>query len=198
MDLCGKLEKCYSPVCRPDRLTAHITRTDPEQFYSQIKMRAGVFIKVVRGVLNIPSNQLAVSFQLRTVGGVVRPYNDFFSIIRKLCGQANIFFIVVGKSEELQFISLSPLEQHSIQKHLEKSPTLPPDRRYVSEVLCNENFSIAQLAELLLEYTGGVPGLMAPAISLLLEYVGKKGNSCISREECLALLKDRHVQQLCV
>eukprot|EP00871_Galdieria_phlegrea_P001004 jgi/Galph1/1904/GphlegSOOS_G572.1 len=61
---------------------------------------------------------------------------------------------------ELQFISLSPLEQHSIQEHLEKSPTLPPDRHYVSEVLCNENFSTAELAESLLEYTVSVPGLM--------------------------------------
>eukprot|EP00871_Galdieria_phlegrea_P000501 jgi/Galph1/1451/GphlegSOOS_G135.1 len=157
---------------------------DPEQFYSQIKMRVA-FDEV--GTLE----ELAASFQLRT---------------------ANIFFIVVGKSEglsiqrytssvskvELQFISLSPLEQYSIQEHLERSPTLPPNRRYVSEVLCNENFSTAQLAELLLEYTGGVPGLMTRAISLLLEYVERKRDSCISREECLDLLKDRHVQQLCV
>eukprot|EP00871_Galdieria_phlegrea_P002731 jgi/Galph1/3459/GphlegSOOS_G2168.1 len=157
---------------------------DPEQFYSQIKMRVGVFIKVVR--------ELAEFFQLtKTVNGVVRPYNDFFTIIRELCLSIQRYTCSFSKVE-LQFISLSPLEQHSIQEHLEKSPTLPPDRHYVSEVLCNENFSTAELAESLLEYTVSVPGLMTRAISLLLEYVGKKGSSCISREECLALLKDRH------
>eukprot|EP00871_Galdieria_phlegrea_P001741 jgi/Galph1/2568/GphlegSOOS_G1263.1 len=203
-----------------------ISRPDPEEAYRRVSVYPDTLVSQLRDILKIPSSQylliafdevgtleeLAASFQLRTVGGVVRPYNDFFAIIRELCKQANIFFIVVGKSEglsiqrytssvskvELQFISLSPLEQYSIQEHLERSPTLPPNRRYVSEVLCNENFSTAQLAELLLEYTGGVPGLMTRAISLLLEYVERKRDSCISRQECLDLLKDRHVQQLCV
>eukprot|EP00871_Galdieria_phlegrea_P001281 jgi/Galph1/2153/GphlegSOOS_G848.1 len=166
---------------------------DPEQFYSQIKMRVGVFIKVVRGVLNIPSSQyLLIAFD--EVGTLEELAADFFAIIRELCKQANIFFIVVGKSEGLSIQRYTS----SVSKVELQSPTLPPNRRYVSEVLCNENFSTAQLAELLLEYTGGVPGLMTRAISLLLEYVERKRDSCISREECLDLLKDRHVQQLCV
>eukprot|EP00871_Galdieria_phlegrea_P002534 jgi/Galph1/3281/GphlegSOOS_G1888.1 len=188
-----------------------ISRPDPEEAYRRVSVYPDTLVSQLRDILKIPSNQyLLIAFD---EVGTLEELAAFFSLETvELCKQANIFFIVVGKSEglsiqrytssvskvELQFISLSPLEQYSIQEHLERSPTLPPNRRYVSEVLCNENFSTAQLAELLLEYTGGVPGLMTRAISLLLEYVERKRDSCISREECLDLLKDRHVQQLCV
>eukprot|EP00871_Galdieria_phlegrea_P001006 jgi/Galph1/1906/GphlegSOOS_G26.1 len=172
-----------------------ISRPDPEKAYRRVSVYPDTLVSQLR---DIPSSQYLVIafdkvdtledwlclFNLELLVGLFDLIMTFFAIIRKLCGQANIFFIVVGKSEGLsiQRYTCSFSKNKTVfKKHLEKSPTLPPDRRYVSEVLCNENFSIAQLAELLLEYTGGIPG-----------------NSCISREECLALLKDRHVQQLCV
>ncbi|EME27388.1 archaeal ATPase [Galdieria sulphuraria] len=91
-----------------------------------------------RKALGIPSDQyLLVAFDevKKSDKGVVCLYNDFIGIIRELCKEPDLFFIVVGKSEglniynyvvsvsrvQLVFIPLAPLEKHSIVEHLEKS-----------------------------------------------------------------------------
>ncbi|EME25764.1 archaeal ATPase, partial [Galdieria sulphuraria] len=179
-------------------LQSGLPQPDPDECFKELKLRSDALVQKIRSILNIPSDQyLLVAFDevgvFDTKGtffelekndkGVVRPYNDFFGIIRELCKEPDLFFIVVGKSEglniynyvasvsrvQLVFIPLSPLENHSIVEHLEKSSCfLFPGSPKVSEILCHEDFSTSELAELLLELTGGVPGLLVRAISYLL------------------------------
>ncbi|EME25873.1 archaeal ATPase, partial [Galdieria sulphuraria] len=179
-------------------LQSGLPQPDPDECFKELKLRSDALVQKIRSILNIPSDQyLLVAFDevgvFDTKGtffelekndkGVVRPYNDFFGIIRELCKEPDLFFIVVGKSEglniynyvasvsrvQLVFIPLSPLEKHSIVEHLEKSSCfLFPGSPKVSEILCHEDFLTSELAELLLELTGGVPGLLVRAISYLL------------------------------
>ncbi|GJD12887.1 hypothetical protein Gasu2_69530 [Galdieria sulphuraria] len=124
-----------------------------------------------------------------------------------------VFFIVVGKSEglniynyvasvsrvQLVFIPLSPLEKHSIVEHLEKSSSfLFPGSPKVSEILCHKDFSTSELAELLLELTGGVPGLLVRAISYLLLYKSSNNNFLLSKETFLIIMNDLSVTNYCV
>ncbi|EME27384.1 archaeal ATPase [Galdieria sulphuraria] len=149
----------------------------------------------------------------RTHDGRVRPYNDFFGIISQLCKEPDLFFIVVGKSEglniynyvasvsrvQLVFIPLSPLEKHSIVEHLEKSSSfLFPGSPKVSEILCHKDFSTSELAELLLELTGGVPGLLVRAISYLLLYKSSNNNFLLSKETFLIIMNGFLVTNYCV
>ncbi|GJD12469.1 hypothetical protein Gasu2_65510 [Galdieria sulphuraria] len=181
-----------------------------------------------RNTLGIPSDQyLVIAFDevgvldesldefhfKRTHDGRVRPYNDFIGIIRELCKEPDLFFIVVGKSEglniynyvasvsrvQLVFIPLSPLENHSIVEHLEKSSSFLFTRSpKVSEILCHEDFSTSELAELLLELTGGVPGLLVRAISYLLLYKSSNNNFLLSKETFLIIMNSFLVTNYCV
>ncbi|EME29760.1 archaeal ATPase [Galdieria sulphuraria] len=191
-------------------------------------IRTDALVQKIRSILNIPSDQYLLvafdevgvldkkrnEFQLKKNNkGRVRPYNDIFGIISQLCKEPDLFFIVVGKSEglniynyvasvsrvQLVFIPLSPLEKHSIVEHLEKSSSfLFPGSPKVSEILCHEDFSTSELAELLLELTGGVPGLLVRAISYLLLYKSSNNNFSLSKETFLIIMNSFLVTNYCV
>ncbi|EME28705.1 archaeal ATPase [Galdieria sulphuraria] len=191
-------------------------------------LKTDALVQKIRKTLNIPSDQyLLVAFDeigvldesldefhfKRTNDGRVRPYNDFIGIISQLCKEPDLFFIVVGKSEglniynyvasvsrvQLVFIPLSPLEKHSIVEHLEKSSSFLFTRSpKVSEILCHKDFSTSELAELLLELTGGVPGLLVRAISYLLLYKSSNNNFSLSKETFLIIMNDLSVTNYCV
>ncbi|GJD06485.1 hypothetical protein Gasu2_08980 [Galdieria sulphuraria] len=199
-----------------------------KEAFEIVDMEPSNLVPLLRDILRIPSDQyLLVAFDevgvFDTKGtffelekndkGVVRPYNDFFGIISQLCKEPDLFFIVVGKSEglniynyvasvsrvQLVFIPLSPLEKHSIVEHLEKSSSfLFPGSPKVSEILCHEDFSTSELAELLLELTGGVPGLLVRAISYLLLYKSSNNNFLLSKETFLIIMNSFLVTNYCV
>ncbi|EME26545.1 archaeal ATPase, partial [Galdieria sulphuraria] len=209
-------------------LQSGLPQPDPDECFKELKLRSDALVQKIRSILNIPSDQyLLVAFDevgvFDTKGtffelekndkGVVRPYNDFFGIISQLCKEPDLFFIVVGKSEglniynyvasvsrvQLVFIPLSPLENHSIVEHLEKSSCfLFPGSPKVSEILCHEDFSTSELAELLLELTGGVPGLLVRAISYLLLYKSSNSNFLLSKETFLIIMNGFLVTNYCV
>ena len=120
-------------------------------------------------------------FDLDDSSGRVGPFNDFFVIVCKLCKRPHFFPIVVGRSEGmsirnhvgevskilLKFVPLSPLDQASMEEHLEKSTF---KNAPVSSFLCHHGFPIKDVSELLLEYTGGVPGLLVEAVGIILNY----------------------------
>ncbi|EME25827.1 archaeal ATPase, partial [Galdieria sulphuraria] len=196
--------------------------------YRYIPPCSKFLIPELRNTLGIPSDQyLVIAFDevgvldesldefhfKRTHDGRVLPYNDFIGIIRELCKEPDLFFIVVGKSEglniynyvasvsrvQLVFIPLSPLENHSIVEHLEKSSSfLFTGSPKVSEILCHEDFSTSELAELLLELTGGVPGLLVRAISYLLLYKSSNNNFLLSKETFLIIMNSFLVTNYCV
>ncbi|GJD11727.1 hypothetical protein Gasu2_58550 [Galdieria sulphuraria] len=199
-----------------------------KEAFEIVDMEPSNLVPLLRDILRIPSDQyLLVAFDevgvldesldefhfKRTHDGRVRPYNDFFGIISQLCKEPDLFFIVVGKSEglniynyvasvsrvQLVFIPLSPLEKHSIVEHLEKSSSfLFPGSPKVSEILCHEDFSTSELAELLLELTGGVPGLLVRAISYLLLYKSSNNNFSLSKETFLIIMNSFLVTNYCV
>ncbi|GJD10047.1 hypothetical protein Gasu2_42660 [Galdieria sulphuraria] len=144
--------------------------------------------------------------------GVVRPYNDFFGIISQLCEEPDLFFIVVGKSKGLSikndvafglsrvilhFIPLSPLDASSIVEFLQKSLLETPTQVPVCNVLCSSSFSVNELADSLLECTGGVPGLLTRAVNMLLNYVEMRNKPFISKEECLTCMNDYDFRRIC-
>eukprot|EP00871_Galdieria_phlegrea_P003486 jgi/Galph1/4138/GphlegSOOS_G2856.1 len=173
---------------------------DPDAAFKACYTSSSRLARKLRSILNIPSSQYLViafdeigaleakadkyDFDIHPVVGI-RPYNDFLGIIRELCELDNLFFLVVGKSNGLsiqnyatsvsrvllEFIPLSPLDSSSIKEHLEKSPTTLPNRPLVSEFLCGASLRVEELADALLEYTGGVPGLLTRAVNHLLNYV---------------------------
>ncbi|GJD11812.1 hypothetical protein Gasu2_59370 [Galdieria sulphuraria] len=209
-------------------LQSGLPQPDPDECFKELKLRTDALVQKIRSILNIPSDQyLLLAFDevgvldesldefhfKRTNDGRVRPYNDFFGIISQLCKEPDLFFIVVGKSEglniynyvasvsrvQLVFIPLSPLEKHSIVEHLEKSSSfLFPGSPKVSEILCHEDFSTSELAELLLELTGGVPGLLVRAISYLLLYKSSNNNFSLSKETFLIIMNSFLVTNYCV
>ncbi|GJQ12986.1 hypothetical protein GpartN1_g4777.t1 [Galdieria partita] len=199
---------------------------DPDECFKVFKLRTDVLIKKIREVLSMRTDQfLLVAFDevgvldesdeefhfKRTPDGRVRPYNDFFRILWELCLEDNVFFIVVGKSEGLSiknyvasvskvllhFISLSPLNSSSIVEFLEKSYLKVQTQSRVCDILCNRSFSVNELAEALLEYTGGVPGLLTRAVNMLLNYVQTRGQSFKSKEDCLSCMKEDGFRTVC-
>ncbi|EME29753.1 archaeal ATPase [Galdieria sulphuraria] len=200
----------------------------PDEAYRHFPPYPSFLILELRKTLGIPSDQfLLLAFDevgvldesldefhfKRTHDGRVRPYDDFIDIIRELCKEPDLFFIVVGKSEDLNiynyvasvsrvqlvFIPLAPLEKHSIVEHLEKSSFfLFTGSPKVSEILCHKDFSTSELAELLLELTGGVPGLLVRAISYLLLYKSSNNNFLLSKETFLIIMNSFLVTNYCV
>ncbi|PYD08507.1 hypothetical protein DND47_29960, partial [Pseudomonas syringae pv. syringae] len=86
------------------------------QAYETVEMESSNLIALLRDKLNIPADQyLLVAFDevgildesygdfdfKKNDEGRVRPYNDFFGIVRQLCLEDNLFVIVVGKSKGL-------------------------------------------------------------------------------------------------
>ncbi|GJQ14407.1 hypothetical protein GpartN1_g6198.t1 [Galdieria partita] len=198
----------------------------PQDAYKKIPLLPEFLLPELRKILGISSDQfLLVAFDevgvldesddefhfKRTPDGRVRPYNDFFRIVRGLCKEDNVFFIVVGKSKGLSiknytasvskvllhFISLSPLNWSSIVEFLEKSHLKVQTQFRVCDILCSPSFSVNELAEALLECTGGVPGLLTRAVNMLLNYVQTRGQSFGSKDECLSCMKEDGFRKVC-
>eukprot|EP00871_Galdieria_phlegrea_P004496 jgi/Galph1/5047/GphlegSOOS_G3782.1 len=158
--------------------------------------------KPTEDILNIPARQYIVvvfdeigtleakankyDFDIHPVAGVV-PYNDFFRIIRELCKQDNLFFLVVGKSNGLGIQNYAT----SVSRVL-----LLPNRPLVSEFLYSASLRVEELADVLLEYTGGVPDLLTRAVNLLLNNV-EDGKEPLSKEECIEVMENNHFQDFC-
>ncbi|EME25766.1 archaeal ATPase [Galdieria sulphuraria] len=217
-----KLKRASIALCGFEEVGAHRTeRTKPKVG------KPDNLVQKIREILNIPSDQyLLLAFDevgvLDTKGtlfelekndkGVVRPYNDFFGIISQLCKEPDLFFIVVGKSKGLSikndvafglsrvilhFIPLSPLDASSIVEFLEKTLLETPTQEPVCNVLCSSSFSVNELADSLLECTGGVPGLLTRAVNMLLNYVEMRNKPFISKEECLTCMNDYDFRIIC-
>jgi len=167
----------------------------PDEVYVELQRRSTVFIEKTRALLGmLPDQYLLVGFDevgvlharhkffdLDDSSGRVGSFNDFFVIVCKFCKRPHFFPIVVGRSEGmsirnhvgevskilLKFIPLSPLDQASMEEHLEKSTF---KNAPVSSFLCHHGFPIKDVSELLLEYTGGVPGLLVEAVGIILNY----------------------------
>jgi hypothetical protein len=123
-------------------------------------------------------------------------YLVFFPIIVGKCEGLNVENYSGNVSKILlKFIPLSPLDQASIEEHLEKSTfTSAP----VSNVLCYQDLSINDLSELLLEYTGGVPGLLVQAVRFLLKYAAKNPRISLTREIVESILNNSTNAEECV
>ncbi|EME26134.1 archaeal ATPase [Galdieria sulphuraria] len=194
-------------------LQSGLPQPDPDECFKELKLRSDALVQKIRSILNIPSDQyLFVAFDEENDDGVVRPYNDFFGIISQLCEEPDLFFIVVGKSKGLSiknyvsfglsrvilhFISLSPLDASSIVEFLEKSLLKTPTQVPVCNVLCSSSFSVNELADSLLECTGGVPGLLTRAVNMLLNYIIARNQPFISKEECLTCMNDYDFRRIC-
>ncbi|EME29530.1 archaeal ATPase [Galdieria sulphuraria] len=208
-------------------LQSGLPQPDPDECFKELKLRSDALVQKIRSILDIPSDQyLLLAFDevgvFDTKGtffelekndkGVVRPYNDFFGIISHLCEEPDLFFIVVGKSKGLSikndvafglsrvilhFISLSPLDASSIVEFLEKSLLKTPTQVPVCNVLCSSSFSVNELADSLLECTGGVPGLLTRAVNMLLNYIIARNQPFISKEECLTCMNDYDFRIIC-
>eukprot|EP00871_Galdieria_phlegrea_P000753 jgi/Galph1/1679/GphlegSOOS_G345.1 len=170
---------------------------DPEAAFKACYTNSSRLVRKLHTILNIPASSLeetTAKFYLNRhpVAGV-EPCRDFFNIIRKLYEQDNLFFLVVGK---IRFIPLSPLDSSNIKEHLEKSPTRLPNKPLVSEFLCGTSLRVEKLADALLEYTGGVPGLLTRAVNFLLNYVTERKEP-LSKEECIELMENNHFEDFC-
>ncbi|KAK4528681.1 hypothetical protein GAYE_SCF63G6626 [Galdieria yellowstonensis] len=196
---------------------------DPVEVYEEFQMRSAVFIEKIRALLGMPPDQyLLVGFDEVGVLHLIHsffgfddssdrlgPFNDFFGNVRKLCKRPHFFPIVVERSEGmsirdhvgdvskilLKFIPLFPLDQTSIEEHLEKSTF---DNAPVSSFLCHHGFSIKDLSELLIEYSGSVPGLLVRAIGIILEYADSKPRGSLKGEIVESILNDPEIAIECV
>ncbi|GJD07591.1 hypothetical protein Gasu2_19420 [Galdieria sulphuraria] len=208
-------------------LQSGLPQPDPDECFKELKLRTDALVQKIRSILNIPSDQyLLLAFDevgvFDTKGtffelekndkGVVRPYNDFIGIISQLCEEPDLFFIVIGKSKGLSikndvafglsrvilhFIPLSPLDASSIVEFLEKTLLETPTQVPVCNVLCSSSFSVNELADSLLECTGGVPGLLTRAVNMLLNYIVARNQPFISKEECLTCMNDYDFRKIC-
>ncbi|GJQ15738.1 hypothetical protein GpartN1_g7529.t1 [Galdieria partita] len=212
----------YQSACR----RSGFEEPDPNECFEVLKLRTDMLIEKIREVLNMRTDQfLLVVFDEvgaldesydefdfeRTQDGEVFPYNDFFEIVRELCNENNLFVIVVGKSEGLRiknsvafgprvllhFISLSPLNSSSIVEFLEKSHLEEQVQYRVCDILCSPSFSVNELAEALLESTGGVPGLLTRAVNMLLNYVQTRRQPFMLKEECLSCMNEDSFRRIC-
>ncbi|EME26829.1 archaeal ATPase [Galdieria sulphuraria] len=163
----------------------------PDEAYRHIPPYPSFLIPELRKTFGIPSDQF-----LLIDSGVFGLSNGFLGIVR----HSNIYNYVASVSRvQLVFIPLAPLENHSIVEHLEKSSSfLFTGSPKFSEILCHEDFSTSELAELLLELTGGVPGLLVRAISYLLLYKSSNNNFLLSKETFLIIMNDLSVTNYCV
>ncbi|GJD07051.1 hypothetical protein Gasu2_14340 [Galdieria sulphuraria] len=189
-------------------LQSGLPQPDPDECFKELKLRTDAVVQKFRSILNIPSDQyLLIAFDevgvldesldefhfKRTHGGRVRPYNDFIGIIRELCKEPDLFFIVVGKSEGLNIYNYY---RGTFGEKFFFFYSLGAQR--FQKILCHEDFSTSELAELLLELTGGVPGLLVRAISYLLLYKSSNNNFLLSKETFLIIMNSFLVTNYCV
>eukprot|EP00871_Galdieria_phlegrea_P000496 jgi/Galph1/1447/GphlegSOOS_G19.1 len=198
-----------------------LAEPDPDECFEELKLGSDALHKKIRTLLNIPKEQFLLisfdevgalegktdrfDFDMHPVAGI-RPYIEFFGIIRELCKQENLFFIVVGEAEVQpyrttcvlsQLIPLAPLEKENIVEHLEKSSIVAaPNSPKVSDIVCNEKFSTSELAEVLLEFTGGVPGFLA--VNMLLQVAKSQPNFSFSKEVCWSIMNYPDAPEHCV
>jgi len=193
----------------------------PDEVYVELQRRSTVFIEKTRALLGmLPDQYLLVGFDevgvlharhkffdLDDSSGRVGSFNDFFVIVCKFCKRPHFFPIVVGRSEGmsirnhvgevskilLKFIPLSPLDQASIEEHLEKSTF---KNAPVSSFLCHHGFPIKDVSELLLEYTGGVPGLLVRAVGIILNYATANPRGSLTREIVESILIRRMLENV--
>eukprot|EP00871_Galdieria_phlegrea_P000438 jgi/Galph1/1395/GphlegSOOS_G95.1 len=203
-----------------------LAEPDPDECFEELKLGSDALHKKIRTLLNIPKEQFLLisfdevgalegktdrfDFDMHPVAGI-RPYIEFFGIIRELCKQENLFFIVAGRSRGssiqnhvcsvssvvLKLIPLAPLEKENIVEHLEKSSIVAaPNSPKVSDIVCNEKFSTSELAEVLLEFTGGVPGFLA--VNMLLQVAKSQPNFSFSKEVCWSIMNYPDAPEHCV
>ncbi|KAK4528556.1 hypothetical protein GAYE_SCF61G6500 [Galdieria yellowstonensis] len=179
---------------------------DPEEVYEELQMLPTAFIEKIRAILGLTSDQYLVVgfdevgvldsvhefFDVDNFRGRIGPYDNFFGIceglnVRNYLGNAPKIL--------LKLVPLSPLDQASIEEHLEKSTF---KNTPVSSVLCHRDFSINDLSELLLKYTDGVPGLIVGAVSVLLKYVAATPNVSFTRDSIESILNVPTNAEKCV
>eukprot|EP00871_Galdieria_phlegrea_P003015 jgi/Galph1/3714/GphlegSOOS_G2334.1 len=146
-------------------------------------MEADSLNTFLRNILNIPSSQYLVV----AIDEIVVGKSNDLSIQNYAISVSRVL---------LQFIHLSPLDSSNIKELLEKSPTRLPNRPLVGEFLCSASLRVEELADALLEYTGGIPGLLTRAVNLLLNYVTERKEP-LSKEKCIELMEDEHFQDFC-
>eukprot|EP00871_Galdieria_phlegrea_P005441 jgi/Galph1/5899/GphlegSOOS_G4637.1 len=205
-----------------------LAEPDPDECFEELKLGSDALHKKIRTLLNIPKEQFLLisfdevgalegktdrfDFDMHPVAGI-RPYIEFFGIIRELCKQENLFFIVAGRSRGssiqnhvcsvssvvLKLIPLAPLEKENIVEHLEKSSIVAaPNSPKVSDIVCYEKFSTSELAEVLLEFTGGVTGFLVRAVNMLLQVAKSQPNFSFSKEVCWSIMNYPNAPEHCV
>eukprot|EP00871_Galdieria_phlegrea_P001137 jgi/Galph1/2023/GphlegSOOS_G726.1 len=203
-----------------------LAEPDPDECFEELKLGSDALHKKIRSLLNIPKEQFLLisfdevgalegktdrfDFDMHPVAGI-RPYIEFFGIIRELCKQENLFFIVAGRSRGssvqnhvcsvssvvLKLIPLAPLEKENIVEHLEKSSIVAaPNSPKVSDIVCNENCSIIQLEQLVLEFVEGF--LVSLAVNMLLQVAKSQPNFSFSKEVCWSIMNYPNAPEHCV
>ncbi|KAK4527949.1 hypothetical protein GAYE_SCF47G5883 [Galdieria yellowstonensis] len=160
---------------------------DPEEVYEELHMRSTAFTEKIRAILGLTSDQyLVVGFNEVGVLHLIHSFFGFDDSSDRL-GTFDDFFEICNASKILlKLVPLSPLDQASIEEHLEKSTF---KKAPVSNVLRHQDFSINDLSELLLEYTDGVPCLTVGAVSVLLKYVAATPNVSFTKESIESILR---------
>eukprot|EP00871_Galdieria_phlegrea_P004812 jgi/Galph1/5331/GphlegSOOS_G3934.1 len=154
---------------------------DPDAAFKACYKSASRLVRKLRTILNIPSSQyIIVAFDEI---GALEEITAKFELSRHPGVTAIDSFISIGYV--------------NIKEHLEKSPTRLPNRPLVSEFLCGASFRVEELADALLEYSGGVPGLLTRAVNILLNHVRERKEPPLSKEKCIELMENNHFQEFC-
>ncbi|EME25977.1 archaeal ATPase [Galdieria sulphuraria] len=153
-------------------LQSGLPQPDPDECFKELKLRTDALVQKIRSILNIPSDQyLLLAFD---EVGVFDTKGTFFELEKNDKGVVrpyNDFFGIISqlcKEPDLFFIVVGK-----------------------SKGLINE------LADSLLECTGGVPGLLTRAVNMLLNYVVVRNQPFISKEECLTCMNDYDFRIIC-
>ncbi|GJD12205.1 hypothetical protein Gasu2_63110 [Galdieria sulphuraria] len=163
----------------------------PDEAYRHIPPYPSFLIPELRKTLGIPSDQyLLVAFD--EVGVLDESLDEFH--FKRTHDELCLFWV---SKVILHFIPLSPLDASSIVEFLEKSLLKTPTQVPVCNVLCSSSFSVNELADSLLECTGGVPGLLTRAVNMLLNYIIPRNQPFISKEECLTCMNDYDFRRIC-
>eukprot|EP00871_Galdieria_phlegrea_P000466 jgi/Galph1/141/GphlegSOOS_G4944.1 len=181
-----------------------LAEPDPDECFEELKLGSDALHKKIRTLLNIPKEQFLLisfdetdrfDFDMHPVAGI-RPYIEFFGIIRELCKQENLFFIVVGRtrgstiqnhmcsvsSVVLKLIPLAPLEKENIVEHLEKSSIVAaPNSPKVSDISLLE-----------------VPRFLVRAVNMLLQVAKSQPNFSFSKEVCWSIMNYPDAPEHCV
>ncbi|EME25913.1 archaeal ATPase [Galdieria sulphuraria] len=152
----------------------------PDEAYRHIPPYPSFLIPQLRKTLGIPSDQyLLVAFDEI---GVLDESLDEFHFKRTHDGRVrpyNDFFGIISqlcKEPDLFFIVVGKSKGLSIK---------------------NDIASVNELADSLLECTGGVPGLLTRAVNMLLNYIIARNQPFISKEECLTCMNDDNFRRIC-